>query len=254
MKIATWNVNGIRAAEKAGFLEWLEQENADVVCLQETKAQSWQLSGFLLNPPGYQSFWHSAKKPGYSGVAIYCRREPDEWIEGLGISKFDDEGRVLGARWKDLLVVSAYFPNSQRDHGRLPYKLAFCDAILEFCQKWRNQGKQIVLCGDYNIAHREIDLRNPKQNQDNAGFLPQERAWMDRFLGSGYVDSFRERNPEPGHYTWWSYRPGVREKNVGWRIDYTCVNQELDERVKKAWIRPDVMGSDHCPVMLEFRR
>ncbi len=253
MKIVTWNVNGIRAAERAGFLDWFKDQKADVVCLQETKAHPSQLSAFLLHPEGYQSYWQSAQKAGYSGVAVYTKKEPDEIIEGIGKSEFDSEGRVLGVRFKDLMVVSAYFPNAQRDHKRLPYKLAFCKSMLAFCKKWHAKGVNVVLCGDYNIAHREIDLRNPKQNQDNSGFLPEERAWMDHFLSSGYVDTFRSRNPEPGHYTWWSYRPGVRAKNIGWRIDYHCVNEELDDRVKKCWIRPEVTGSDHCPVVLELK-
>lgn len=255
MKIVSWNVNGIRAAQRSGFLRWFEKENADVVCLQEIKATPEQLDPELLNPLGYHSFWKPARKPGYSGVAIYSREEPLRVLEGMGAPEFDDEGRILVAEFQRCAVISAYFPNSQRDHARLSYKLAFCDRIFEFCRSLEAQGKHLVLCGDFNIAHREIDLRNPKQNENNAGFLPEERAWMGQFLGAGFRDSFRERNPAlAGAYTWWSYRPGVREKNIGWRLDYHVVNGALWEQVSDARIHPEVTGSDHCPVSLELRK
>ena len=229
----------------------VSQEKPDILCLQETKAHPTQLEDAYLAPFGYQSFWHSAKKSGYSGVAIYCRvgaATPTDVQEGIGKGKFDDEGRVLTAHFKAFSVVSAYFPNSQRDHARLGYKLEFCDHILKYCDGLKKGGRGVVLCGDYNIAHREIDLKNPKSNQDNAGFLPEERAWMDRFLGAGYVDTFRHFCDAPGHYTWWSYRPGVRERNIGWRLDYHCVNREFMGKVKEAFITPETGGSDHCPV------
>jgi exodeoxyribonuclease-3 len=248
MKILSWNVNGLRAVGKNGFFEWLEKESPDVLCLQETKCNPDQLEDSYLAPLGYQTHWHSAKKPGYSGVAIYCKDSPKKVREGIGISAIDDEGRVLVAEFPDVTVISAYFPNSQREHARLGYKLEFCDAIFKFVEKLRKAGHSVVLCGDYNIAHREIDLRNPKSNVKNAGFLPEERAWMDQFTSRGWVDTFRSFTPDPGHYTWWSYRPGVREKNIGWRIDYHCVNEKFLSSVEKAFIMPEVRGSDHCPV------
>lgn len=247
MKILTWNVNGIRAVGKNGFFEWLEQESPDILCLQETKCQPDQLDFTYLTPRGYQSAWHCAKKAGYSGTAIYYKTAPKKIIEGISIAGIDDEGRVLIAEYPDFTIINAYFPNSQRDHARLPYKLDFCDRILKFCEDLRKEKRNIILCGDYNIAHKEIDLANPKSNKDNAGFLPQEREWMEKFLTTGYVDTFRQFNPHPGNYTWWSYRPGVRERNIGWRIDYHCVNAEFADSVKQAFILPEVRGSDHCP-------
>lgn len=255
MKIVSWNVNGIRACERGGFVDWFKTEEADVVCLQEVKAFVEQLGEEVRHPLGYRSVFHSAKKPGYSGVALYSRREPLAVTTGIGIEAIDNEGRVLAAEFPgDLVVVSAYFPNSQREHQRLGFKLEFCAAMREYCDRLRAKGKHLVLCGDYNIAHTEIDLKNPKSNQKNAGFLPEERAWMTSFLQAGYVDTFRELHPgETGHYTWWSYRPGVREKNVGWRIDYHCVNPELRDRIQDASILPEVYGSDHCPIRLTLK-
>lgn len=254
MKIQSWNVNGIRAAAKKGFEKWFADVGADVVCLQETKATREQLDAFLINPQRYHSVWHSAEKLGYSGTAIYSKEEPTNVQVGMGIPEFDREGRVLIAEFKrpgyDLAVINAYFPNSQREHARLGYKLEFCDAMLKLCDSYVKKGTQIVLCGDYNIAHEAIDLKNPKQNENNAGYLPEERAWMTKFLGAGYIDTFRHFQKDPGHYTWWSYRPGVREKNIGWRLDYHCVNEGLRERLKSSAIHPKILGSDHCPVEL----
>lgn len=252
MKILSWNVNGIRSVGTKGFFDWLAAESPDVLCVQETKAHPDQLEDAHLAPLGFQSHWHSAKKPGYSGVAIYCKDSPVSVQEGLGISAIDDEGRVLVADFGDFTVVNAYFPNSQREHARLPYKLKFCDAMLKYVEKLRAEKRNVIVCGDYNIAHKEIDLKNPKTNVDNPGFLPQERAWMDKFTAAGWVDTFRAFTPEPGHYSWWSYRPGVREKNIGWRIDYHCVNDEFKKSVKDAFIMPNVFGSDHCPVGIEL--
>lgn len=252
-QLASWNVNGIRAASRNGFADWFEDVGADIVCLQETKARPEQLEEPLLHLGGYHSFWHSAEKPGYSGVAIYSRHEPLRVQEGLGIAEFDREGRVLVAEYPDFVLVNAYFPNSQRDHARLGYKLEFCKAMLEFLESKRKEGKNTVLCGDFNIAHRPIDLKNPKSNEDNAGFLPEERAWMDRFVSLGYLDTFRYFHPEPDQYTWWSYRPGVRERNIGWRLDYFAVNGEFEDRLRGADHQPQIRGSDHCPVVLKLK-
>ncbi len=253
MRIFSWNVNGIRAAERKGFLDWLQKEKADVICLQETKARPEQLSEDLLKPSGYFTFWHCAEKPGYSSVSIYTKKEPETVLYGMGLDIFDREGRVLTADYGDVAVVSAYFPNSQREGLRLPYKLDFCRAIHKFCDSLKKKGKHVVLAGDYNIAHKAIDLKNPKSNENNAGYLPEERAWMDEFTQAGYVDTFREFEKGPDHYTWWSYRRNVREKNIGWRIDYFCVNPEFKDRLKASKIHPQVMGSDHCPIELTLK-
>ena len=253
MKIISWNVNGIRSAGGKGFAKWFEAVGADIVCIQETKANPEQLDALLLNPLKYHSFWHSAQKPGYSGTAIYSKKEPLSVKNGIGVPAIDNEGRVLVAEYRDFTLINTYFPNSQREHTRLDYKLEFCDQILKYCNRLKKAGKNLVLCGDFNIAHKEIDLKNPKSNQDNAGFLPEERAWMTKFLDAGYVDTFRYFNQEPGNYTWWSYRPGVREKNIGWRLDYHCVNEEFKDRLKKTTHQCEIKGSDHCPVLLEIK-
>lgn len=253
MKLLSWNVNGIRSCARHGLLDWVAREGADVFCLQETRAHPEQLEKELLNLRGYHGAWHAARRRGYSGVATFCRRDPDEVISGLGVPELDQEGRVLTCVLGDLAVVNAYFPTSQRTHARLPYKLEFCRAMEALLGRLRHRGLKVLLCGDYNIAHREIDLRNPRENEGNAGFLPEERAWMDRFLEAGYVDTFRARCPEPGNYTWWSYRGDVRQRNVGWRIDYVCVAPDLDERVARSFHQPHVLGSDHCPVGVELR-
>lgn len=272
MKIISWNVNGIRAVEKKGFADWLLSSGADVVCIQETKAHPSQLGQTILAPgseenvlfpipekdtaspvtvkdagAAYQSFWSSAKKAGYSGTAIYSRTMPDK-VETLGDPLYDDEGRVTAAFFDRIVVVSAYFPNSQGPGLRLDYKLGFCKAIFLYLNKLVSNGYNVVLCGDYNIAHKPIDLANPKSNEGNAGYLPEERAWMDFFTANGYTDCFRAAHPEPNLYTWWSYRFHAREKNIGWRIDYTCVNDGFAGNVKDTRILADVKGSDHCPI------
>lgn len=257
MRILSWNVNGIRAVEKKGFVEWVGAESPDILCLQETKANPGQLSPELLEAKDgsgrpYSAYWASAKKPGYSGVAIYSRDKPLD-VRPMGVKDFDDEGRVLIAEYPAFTVISAYFPNSQDAGARLDYKIAFCDAMLDTCASLVGKGRRIVLCGDYNIAHTPIDLAHPKANEENPGYLPEERAWMDKFTSAGFADTFRRMHPgEAGHYSWWSYRMRAREKNVGWRIDYHCVDEAFMDSVKKSIIRPDVMGSDHCPVEIEL--
>ncbi|MDR1929688.1 MAG: exodeoxyribonuclease III [Treponema sp.] len=259
MQILSWNVNGIRAAEKKGFLPWLKTESPEVLCVQETKARPEQLTEELRSPrdgggKAYHSYWASAKKAGYSGTAIFTRRKPLD-VKPLGIAEFDDEGRVLQAFFKDFAVISAYFPNSQDGGARLDYKLAFCGAVMERCKELVKQGRHFILCGDYNIAHTPIDLARPKENEGSAGYLPEERAWMDRFTGAGFVDTFRHFHPGEGsHYSWWSYRMNARARNVGWRIDYLCVDGAFLPRVKSSVIMSDVEGSDHCPVGIEIVR
>jgi exodeoxyribonuclease III len=254
IRFVSWNVNGIRAVAKKGFFDWFEKIDADFICLQETKVNPQQIEDDeqFLHPKGYHSLWAPAQKPGYSGVMFYSRHEPDAYRVGLGQEEFDSEGRVIELDFKNITLVNAYFPNSQREHGRLGYKLDFCKKIHHRLEVLRAAGRTVLVCGDFNIAHHEIDLKNPKSNKDNAGFLPEERAWLDGFVASGWVDTFRKFEKGPGHYTWWSYRPGVREKNIGWRLDYFFVNPESESRVISVRHQTDVMGSDHCPVILDF--
>ncbi len=252
MRFISWNVNGIRAIEKKGFINIVKELSADILALQETKAQPEQLSDALINIDGYHSFWHSAERKGYSGVAIYARQQPIQLHYGMGNDKFDSEGRVLTLEYADYYFVNIYFPNSGDQLKRLEYKLEFNKELHAYFNQLK-KSKAVVICGDYNVAHKEIDLKNPKNNVKNAGFTPQERAWMDEFLDSGYVDTFRMFNQNGGNYTWWSYRFNARAKNVGWRIDYFCVDQNNQNRVIAAEILSDVMGSDHCPVLLDYR-
>lgn len=252
-KFLSWNVNGLRAVARNGFFDWLAKEMPDAICLQETKCTPEDLEDAQVMPLGYRSYWQCAKKPGYSGVAIYTRHAPLKVYEGIGVPEIDAEGRVLALEFESCVLVNAYFPNSQREHERLPYKLDFCKAMHKFLNKLKKSGKAVLLCGDYNIAHKEIDLKNPKTNVKNAGFLPQERAWMDEFVGAGWVDTFRHFTTDGEHYTWWSYRPGVRDRNIGWRIDYFCVNGEAIKNIEDAFIMPHIKGSDHCPVGVEWK-
>lgn len=254
MKLISWNVNGIRACGKNGFLQWFEKEKADIVCLQEIKARPEQLEECYQNPVKYHAFWNPAEKPGYSGTAVFTKKEPLSVEYGLGDPEIDHEGRVLILKYPKFTLINSYFPNSQRDHARLPYKLDFCKKFLKKAESLRKKGENLIMCADWNIAHQEIDLKNPKSNKNNAGFLPEERAWMDRFIQTGYVDAFREFEKGGGHYTWWSYRPGVREKNVGWRLDYFMVNKEFRDQLKSASHQTKVMGSDHCPVVIELKK
>jgi exodeoxyribonuclease III len=253
VRLFSWNVNGLRAAERAGFLEWFAGQRAFAVCVQEIKVHPDQLSEAMRNPAGYHGFFHQAERPGYSGVATFTREAPLAVVRGLGSPEFDREGRVLRTEFRDFVLVNAYFPNSQRDHARLDYKLRFCAAMLRLVNGYRRSGKHVLLCGDHNISHRAIDLANPRQNEQNAGFLPEERAWMERLTARhGWVDTFRSLCPEPGHYTWWSYRPGVRERNIGWRIDYFCMDEGLAGRLVRADHQAEIKGSDHCPIRLEL--
>ncbi|MDR0323680.1 MAG: exodeoxyribonuclease III [Treponema sp.] len=252
MRIISWNVNGIRSLEKRGFTDWLVKENPDVLCLNETKAEPGQLSSALLNPPvkgpAYSVFWASSKRKGYSGVAIYTKKKPDD-VRFMNKPEFDNEGRVLIAEYKDFSLIAAYFPNSQYERKRIDYKLAFNDAMLKLCNSIVKKGRHFLLCGDFNVAHTPIDIARPKANENSPGYLPEEREWMDKFTASGHVDTFRHFHPgEPGHYTWWSYMGQARRNNVGWRLDYHCVDKNFLSKVKSSIIRAEVEGSDHCPV------
>jgi exodeoxyribonuclease-3 len=251
MMIYSWNVNGIRAVARKNLLPWKVLPGADVICLQEVKAQVDALESELGEPAGWHAHWHSAKKPGYSSVAIFSKEQPDEVVAGLGVDAFDDEGRVLAVRFGSLVVISAYFPNSRDGGARIDYKLAFCQELERYLARWKAAKREVVLQGDFNIAHNPIDLARPKDNEKNAGYLPQERAWMARFLGLGYRDVFRERNPElVGAYTWWTNWAKARERNIGWRIDYSTISPGLLPRVEAVRHHPEILGSDHCPVMI----
>ena len=251
MQLYSWNVNGIRAAERKGFLDWLASAQPDILGVQETKANTDQLSAELLKPAGYHTYWSSAERKGYSGVALYSKTEPNNVQIGLGIEKFDSEGRTIIAEYDDFVLITAYFPNGGSKNVRVPFKMAYYDAFLAYCDDLRAQGKSVIFCGDVNTSHREIDLARPKQNAKKTGFLPEERAWIDKVIDAGYIDTYRHFNPEEeGAYSWWSYRGGARDRNVGWRLDYFFISPDLLERVEDVAIHTDVLGSDHCPVSL----
>jgi len=252
MKLISWNVNGIRAASAKGYSEWFKKYNPDILCVQETKAQIDQLEESLANPDGYYSFWNSADKKGYSGTATFSRIEPRTVKPDMDNENFDGEGRVILTEFDEFMLYNIYFPNGKRDLSRVDYKLKFSDKVLELCEEHKKHGKKIIICGDFNTAHKEIDLKNAKSNQKNTGFLPEERAWIDKFISHGYVDTFRNFNKEPGNYTWWSYMFNARAKNVGWRIDYFFITENLLPNLKDAFILPEVMGSDHCPLGIEL--
>jgi exodeoxyribonuclease-3 len=252
-RIFCWNVNGLRAIWKKGFPEWLAKENPDILCIQETKAQPEQLDEEMKNFNGYKSYFFSAQKKGYSGVAIYTKQEPLKVAFGLMDDKFDDEGRNIEMEFEDFVLYTAYFPNGGRGPERVQYKLEFYEKLFERAQQMRKKNKHIVICGDYNTAHKEIDLARPKENAKTTGFLPEERAWIDKIIEMGYVDIFREFNKEPGQYTYWDQITRARDRNVGWRIDYYMISTELRQHVTSAPIHMNVMGSDHCPIELNLK-
>ena len=252
-KILSWNVNGIRAVQKKGFLEWLAREKPDILGVQETKAKPEQLDMFLMHPEGYHTYWNSAARPGYSGVALFTKEKPLRVTNGFGVDKFDEEGRVITAEYPEFAFVNIYFPTGKASEERLQYKMAFYDETLRFVRKLKKKQKNIIVCGDYNTAHQEIDLARPKENEHSSGFLPVERAWIDKWVADGQVDIFREFHKEPGQYSWWDMKTGARERNVGWRIDYHFVTEDLVPHIKRAWHLTDVVGSDHCPVAVELK-
>lgn len=252
MKIYSWNVNGIRAAQKSGLLEWIGGEQPDILCLQETKIQGDQISDELKGIPGYHGYFSFAARKGYSGVATYTKEEPVSVAFGIGNEKFDSEGRILVTRFPEFTLLNIYFPNGQKDDDRLNYKMEFYDALLEYCDNLVAKGEKLIICGDYNTAHRDIDLKNPRQNEKRSGFLPIERAWLDKLIAHGYVDTFRRFYPDLVKYSWWSYRFKAREKGIGWRLDYHFVSENLIDKIKGAQILDTVNGSDHCPVVIEL--
>jgi len=254
MKIISWNVNGIRAVYKKRAWDYFEQADADVFCVQETKAHLDQLPPDLQKPGGYFSYFdHSKEKKGYSGVAIYSKIKPNKVEEGMRIPEFDQEGRLLVAYYNDFILLNVYFPNGGSGPVRLKYKLEFYDNFFKFIEKLRDGGQNIIFCGDVNTAHTEIDLARPEENEENTGFLPEERAWIDKLVEKGWVDTFRYFHPEAREaYTFWDMKTFARDRNVGWRLDYFFVNKEFLPKVKDSKILPDIFGSDHCPILLEI--
>lgn len=247
-------MNGVRAVWKKGFGDWFKAEKADVVCLQETKAQPDQLTPEILNPHGYHGEWHWGEKKGYSGVATFSKTAPANVERGFGIPEFDNEGRVLVTKHDDITLFNIYFPNGKAREERLKFKMDFYEALLKkVLPRYRKRGDdKIVICGDVNTAHKEIDLSRPKENRKISGFLPQECEWMDRLIADGFIDTFREFEKGPEHYSWWDQQSRARDRNIGWRIDYFYISANLRPRLKKAWIQPATMGSDHCPVGIEL--
>lgn len=251
MKITTWNVNGLRALLGKGVWDWVHDFRPDVLCLQEIKARPDQLTQDqhqVFEP--YQTVWNPAQRPGYSGVLTLLDKLEVDTTLGLGIEEFDVEGRVIQSHFEDFTLFNIYFPNGGRDHSRVPFKLDFYAALLELCDAMHERGEQVVICGDINTAHQEIDLKNHKTNHNTTGFLPEERAWITQYLEHGFVDAFRALYPEKEQYTWWTYIGNARARNVGWRLDYFLVSEGLMERVRDVVIHDEVMGSDHCPVTL----
>lgn len=252
MKFISWNLNGFQACWKKGLLSFVRQEKADYLLFQETKTKPEKLDQVQKTfGEQYLSFWSSAQKPGYSGVAIYTKKQPVKVIYGLGDERFDQEGRVITLEEENFYLVNAYFPHSRRELERLRFKLNFDEAFTEFCQRLAKK-KPVIIGGDFNVAHEDIDLARPKDNRHNAGFTEEERAWLGKFLNQGYLDSFREFVKDGGHYSWWSYRYHAREKNIGWRIDYFLISQSLRSKLKESKILEKVQGSDHCPVMIRL--
>ena len=253
-KLVSYNLNGIRAALTKGWAEWLREHQFDIICVQETKASPDQVDLSPIGDLGYHVHWHSAQKKGYSGVATFSKQEPDQVITGCGISKYDDEGRILRSDFGDLTVLNCYFPSGTTGDVRQDFKMIFLEDFFRWAHELQQERKKLIIVGDYNIAHTERDIHDPKGNKNSSGFLPEERAWMDKYIESQWIDTFRIFHPEPHRYSWWSQRfPSVRLNNKGWRIDYINVTEPLKDRLLDAEIYPHVKHSDHCPVYLEIK-
>jgi exodeoxyribonuclease-3 len=252
MRIITYNVNGIRSAMSKGLVEWMKDVRPDVLCVQEIKANPEQVGLLEFEEMGYQSFWYPAQKKGYSGVAIFTKKTPKHVEYGCGIAAYDDEGRIIRVDFDDYSVMSVYHPSGSSGDDRQAFKMKWLEDFTHYVVELRKKIPNLILCGDFNICHKPIDIHNPKSNANTSGFLPEEREWMDRFVDAGFVDSFRHFNQEPHHYSWWSYRAGSRGKNLGWRIDYNFITENLKGRLKHASILPDAVHSDHCPVLLDI--
>ena len=252
MEIVSFNVNGLRAIIKKGFKEWFTNENPDILCLQEIKATKEKLKGVTIAPENYHSYWNPGKRAGYSGVITFSKEEPLDVQFGMGIEKFDTEGRLIRTKYQDFTLLNVYFPNGKMSEERLKFKLDYYDAFLEFSENLKKKGEELIITGDFNTAHKEIDLANPKENEKYSGFLPIEREWLNKLVSKGYIDTFRLFHPEGKQYTWWTYRFKARERNIGWRIDYFFITEGLTDRVRDSIILKDVYGSDHVPILLEI--
>lgn len=252
MKIISYNVNGIRAAMRKGLIDWLKIVDADIICLQETKAQPEQIPVFDFEEMGYINYWYSAHKKGYSGVALLTKNEPDNIVSGIGIDKYDLEGRMIRADFGDISVISVYHPSGSSGDVRQAFKMQWLFDFQNYINELKKERPNLIISGDYNICHKPIDIHDPVRNAKSSGFLPEEREWMSGFLESGFIDSFRYFNKEPHNYTWWSFRANARTKNLGWRIDYHMVSNYLEERMRNARILPEAKHSDHCPITLEI--
>ncbi len=252
MRVITYNVNGIRAAMNKGLVEWVRDAAPDVLCLQEIKASPEQVDVGAFESMGYHLYWYPAKKKGYSGVAVFSKIKPKHVEYGCGMKEYDDEGRVLRLDLEDVSVMSVYHPSGSSGDERQAFKMKWLTDFSQYIAGLRQTQNRLILCGDFNICHRAIDIHNPKSNANTSGFLPEEREWMEQFINTGFIDTFRHFNKEPHHYSWWSYRAGSRGKNLGWRIDYNMASQDLEPRLRRAVILPDAMHSDHCPVLLEL--
>lgn len=253
IRFLSWNVNGIRAVHRKGFADWFRDESPDVLCVQETKAEAHQVPDDLREMDRYHAYFCSAKRRGYSGVGLWTRTEPEQVDLGFGVKRFDEEGRTIRADYGRFILFNVYFPNGGASEERLAYKMDFYAAFLKHLKKELKQQPNIVICGDVNTAHCEIDLARPKENETVSGFLPQERQWIDKLLKAGFLDTFRLKDESPGKYSWWDYKTRARERNVGWRIDYFFVSEALKDHVAKAAILDQVLGSDHCPVELVLK-
>ena len=251
MKILSYNVNGIRAALKKDFINWLVSAAPDVLCLQETKALKEQVDTQLFEDAGYHHYWFSAEKKGYSGVAILCKNKPNQVVYGTGIDHMDKEGRIIRVDFEQCSIISLYLP-SGTNTARLEHKFMFMDDFQAYVDDLKKDHAKLVICGDYNICHQAIDIHDPVRNKNVSGFLPEERAWLDAFLKRGFIDSFRYLNPDPHHYSWWSYRAKARANNKGWRIDYALVSETLEKNITRSYILPEAHHSDHCPVGVEL--
>jgi len=251
-KIISYNVNGIRSAISKGFMDWLKATNPDVICLQEIKAEPGQIDVKVFEDAGYHHYWYPAQKKGYSGVAIFTKQKPTYVEYGCGTEKYDFEGRVLRVDFGDVSVMSVYHPSGSSGEDRQAFKMQWLADFQKYIDKLKKERPKLILCGDYNICHQPIDIHNPKSNANSSGFLPEEREWIDNFMKSGFVDSFRHFNKEPHNYSWWSFRANSRAKNLGWRIDYNLVSKNMESNMKRAAILPEAKHSDHCPVMLEI--
>lgn len=252
MRIISYNVNGIRAALKKGFYEWLQTDPADIICVQETKAHKENVDHKLITDLGFHDYWYSAQKKGYSGVAVFTKIKPDLVQLGNGYMQSDAEGRVMRLDFGGITLVNAYFPAGVSGEVRLAYKYVWLNELIDYLKNLLREKPSMILCGDYNIAHKEIDLHDPKRNVNNSGFLPDERAWMDKLFSIGFTDAFREVNPDPHQYSWWSNFNNARDNNKGWRLDYINITQNLKKAIRHASIMPHIRHSDHCPVYLEL--